>query len=434
MSDRPDIPGYELGRELGHGGMATVYLARQQSLDREVAIKVMAAALNADREFSARFLAEARTAARLSHPGIVSVHYMSPEQTRGQAVDGRSDLYALGVVFYEMLTSQVPFDAQGSFAVGRQLITDIQRELARLGREIETDGNLDSATREAIRAFERGTDRSDTHGEATDQLLATLRSTELWPAPQPGDTFQDCPECPEMVVIPAGRFTMGSPLNEPQWRDNEGPQRQVNVPAFALGTTPVTFAQWDACLNAGGCLHRPGDEGWGRGSNPVINVSRNEAQEYADWLTQKTGNRYRLPSEAEWEYSARADSVTRLNTGNCINSDQANFGGDHPAESCSRSRYRQRTTPVGSVVSNKWGSYDMHGNVWEWVQDYWNQSYSGGPTDGRAWKTGDCNRAVARGGSWSDGGGDVRSAVRYFGPRTFGFPNRGFRVAKTLRQ
>ncbi len=130
---------------------------------------------------------------------------------------------------------------------------------------------------------------------------------------KPGETFRDCPECPEMVVIPAGNFTMGSPANEPGRYDDEGPRHRVTIPrAFALGRYEVTFAEWDACVQAGGCSRRPDDWGWGRGNRPVINVSWGDAREYVRWLSRKTGQAYRLPSEAEWEYAARAGRPWRF--------------------------------------------------------------------------------------------------------------------------
>jgi formylglycine-generating enzyme required for sulfatase activity len=129
---------------------------------------------------------------------------------------------------------------------------------------------------------------------------------------KPLDTFTDCTECLEMVVIPAGPFTMGSPANEPERYSDEGPQRRVTIGPFAIGKTEVTFAEWDACVTAGSCNgYKPPDQGWGRGSRPVVNVSWKDAKAYVSWLSQHTGQPYRLPSEAEWEYAARAGTTTR---------------------------------------------------------------------------------------------------------------------------
>jgi len=248
----------------------------------------------------------------------------------------------------------------------------------------------------------------------------------------PGATFTDCTDCPTMVWIPGGMFTQGSPPDEPERLSGEGPQRTVSVPAFALGQTEVTFDQWSACVAAGACSHRPDDEDWGRGNRPVINVSWNDAQAYVHWLSETTGENYRLPSEAEWEYAARAGTTTRFNTGRCISTDQANFNGNYPAAGCPEGRYRQRTVPVGSYSPNAWGLRDMHGNVYEWVQDCWNDSYRGAPDDGSPWMTGDCGRAVLRGGSWSGVGAFLRSANRYWNSRVNRDTDVGFRPARSF--
>jgi formylglycine-generating enzyme required for sulfatase activity len=154
-----------------------------------------------------------------------------------------------------------------------------------------------------------------------------------------------------MVMIPAGSFTQGSPASETGSLDRERPQRQVNVSAFAMGQTEVTFAQWDACVSDGGCSRVPGDSGWGRGDRPVISVSWNDAQEYVTWLGNRTGHDYRLLSESEWEYAARAGSTKAFNTGDCISTEQANYKGA-TAELCLFDTDRQRTLPVGSFAPN----------------------------------------------------------------------------------
>ncbi|WP_376696543.1 SUMF1/EgtB/PvdO family nonheme iron enzyme [Wenzhouxiangella sp. EGI_FJ10305] len=312
----------------------------------------------------------------------------------------------------------------------RELITGIQTELKRLGRAVTVDGVAGQGTTDQIRAFERATDRAES-GEPGESLLAALEATDRWPVPQPGETFRDCADCPEMVVIPAGEFMMGSPSSEPQRLNNEGPQLRVVVAAFALAKTEVTFAQWDACVQAGGCSHRPADHGWGRGDRPVINVSWDDAQEYVQWLNSKTGEEYRLPSESEWEYAARAGTTTRFHTGNCITTDQANFDGNYPAEGCGKGEYRERTVAVGSFSGNAFGLYDIHGNVGEWVQDCWNNS-PGAPNDGSAWMSGSCDRAVLRGGSWNSDGRSLRSAYRSGYDRVSQFGNTGFRPARSV--
>ncbi len=242
----------------------------------------------------------------------------------------------------------------------------------------------------------------------------------------------DCTECPAMVTIPAGTFTQGSPASEPSSSGAERPQRTVNVPAFAIGQTAVTFAQWDACVADAGCTHVPDENGWGRGNRPVINVSWNDAQQYVTWLSTKTGHDYRLPSESEWEYATRAGTTGRFNTGDCITTDQANFYGIQPAQGCPTGIYREQTLPVASFAPNAFGLYDTHGNVWEWAQDCWNSSYNGATTDGSAWMSGDCSRAVVRGGSWDFNGGWMRSAFRIWIPRGERYGDSSFRVARSV--
>lgn len=247
--------------------------------------------------------------------------------------------------------------------------------------------------------------------------------------------FQDCEVCPEIVAVSSGAFTMGSPDQEPQSTSRERPQHIVDVPRFGIGKYEVTFDQWDACVAAGGCSTTPDDQGWGRGSRPVVGVSWNDAQEYAAWLSDKTGEQYRLPSEAEWEYATRAGSTGRFNTGDCITPDQANFRSDYPAEGCASANPLWRTLPIGSFEPNAFGLYDTHGNVRELVQDCWNSDYQGAPADGSAWQSGDCTRSPVRGGSWSDYGRILRSACRYHRPhRSTQNDYTGIRIARTMER
>ena len=250
-----------------------------------------------------------------------------------------------------------------------------------------------------------------------------------------GETFKDCQQCPEMIALRGGSFTMGSPESEPERRSNEGPQRRVTIAGFAVGKYEVTFAEWDACVSAGGCSHRPEDR-WGRGDQPMMRVSWNDAQEYVRWLSQQTGQTYRLPSEAEWEYAARAGTETPFHTGPRITLEQANFKGNQGYNGSAKGVWPKQTVPVGSFPANGWGLHDVHGNVWEWVQDCWHGDYSGAPTDGSAWmndSNGDCSMAVLRGGSWSFDPWYLRSAVRLGVPRDVRNYIFGFRVARTLK-
>ena len=239
---------------------------------------------------------------------------------------------------------------------------------------------------------------------------------------QPKDTFTECAKCPEMVVVPTGKFMMGSP--EGQGADGEHPQHEVTISnPFAIGKFEVTFAEWDSCVAADGCP-QVSDHGWGRGERPVINVSWEDAQHYAAWLSGLTGKTYRLLSEAEWEFAARAGTTTRYSFGD----DKAALG-DY-AWYVENSGFK--THPVGEKKSNPFGLYDMHGNVWEWVQDCDHDSYEGAPTDGTAWTSGDCAIRVFRGGSLDHYPGDLRSGTRYSGTAVGRSPRVSFRVGRTL--
>ena len=247
-------------------------------------------------------------------------------------------------------------------------------------------------------------------------------------APSPGETFQDCDECPKMVVVPSGSFTMGSSRGEAGHEKYEEPLHRVRIDyLFAVGVYEVTFAEWYACLDAGGCgSYIPDDWRWGRGNRPVINVSWDDAQIYVRWLSERTGKTYRLLSESEWEYVARASTETAYSWGDSIGVNRANCSG------CGSAWDGEQTAPVGSFAANAWGVYDMHGNVWEWVQDCWNGDYEGAPTDGSAWEsTEGCSR-VARGGSWSNSPGDLRSAERDLWSTGFRSRRLGFRVARSF--
>ena len=264
-------------------------------------------------------------------------------------------------------------------------------------------------------------------------FLILFGSTHTAVAAAP-DTFKDCDACPEMVVVPAGQFIMGSPSNEERRAKDEGPQHRVTIRRpFAVGKYEVMFREWDACVTGGGCIgYRPDDKGWGRGNRPVIHASWHDAQAYLRWLSRKGGDEYRLLSEAEWEYAARAGTTTPFHFGSTISSDQANYRGTYTYGSGREGVYRKKTVPVGSFPSNAFGLHDVHGNVWEWVADCWNGSYAGAPSDGAAWTTGDCEVHVLRGGSWYYHPRYVRAAVR----NRLGSDSRygiiGFRVARTL--
>ncbi len=246
--------------------------------------------------------------------------------------------------------------------------------------------------------------------------------------PKLGVTFKDCDPCPEMVVVPPGSFLMGDLHGVGYF--SEKAIRAVRIDyVFAVGKFEVTFDQWTACVSDGGCNgYRPDDLGWGRSDRPVVHVSWQDAKTYVTWLRRKTGKRYRLLSEAEWEYAARAMSRTMFAWGNSIGSGYANCDG------CGSLWDDDLTAPVGSFAPNAFGLHDMHGNVYEWVEDCWHADYRGAPSDGSAWTSGGvCQVRILRGGSYDDTPILVRSANRD-GNITNDRYNlfSGIRVARTL--
>ena len=246
---------------------------------------------------------------------------------------------------------------------------------------------------------------------------------------------------PVMVEIPAGKFFMGSPDEEVDRSTDESPQHQVIfTQSFYMGEHEVSFDEYDvfaflqsdqnSCIGSDGkkyLVSRPSDQGWGRGTRPVINVSWDDAQCYAQWLSAKTGKNYRLPTEAEWEYAARAKTSTPFSFGENITPKQVNYNGNYPYTDGKKGLYRQKTVPVKTLPANPWGLYEMHGNVWEWCAD-WYGKYSSdvapnpvGPDDG--------SFRVLRGGSWGSYGRSTRSAGRdWIGP-SYRFNSIGFRLS-----
>jgi formylglycine-generating enzyme required for sulfatase activity len=222
-------------------------------------------------------------------------------------------------------------------------------------------------------------------------VAVALSSTSPCIKPGSGESFKDCPDCPEMVIVPAGNFTMGSPASEPGRANDEGPQHPVTIPKpFAAGRFAVTFAEWDACVTAGGSEgYKPRDEGFGRGDGPAINVSWYDAKAYVSWLSKKTGQSYRLLFEAEREYAARAGTSTPFWWGSSITPGQGNYNANYTYGGEPKGEYRQRTVPVDSFNPNPWGFYQVHGNVYEWVEDCWHDTYNGAPAGSSAWTSGE---------------------------------------------
>jgi formylglycine-generating enzyme required for sulfatase activity len=252
---------------------------------------------------------------------------------------------------------------------------------------------------------------------------AAERETRASRTLRSGTVFRDCADCPEIVWLPQGEFIMGEASTA------NSPRHVVRINyMLAVGRYEVTFVEWDACVTDGGCRRRPYDSGWGRGRQPVINVSWADAQQYSAWLSRKTGKRYRLLSEAEWEYAARAGSHARFWWGNDTGHGDAN------CYDCGSRWDRRQAAPVGSFAPNPFGLYDMHGNVSEWVEDCYHDRYRDAPNDGRAW-TLDCSASadtrIVRGGAWHSPTHTMRSAGRSAASFNYYDNRTGFRIART---
>lgn len=242
------------------------------------------------------------------------------------------------------------------------------------------------------------------------------------PSPKSLHAFKDCRQCPVMIALPPGTFTMGKDGRYP----SERPAHTVTIAyPFAIGKYEVTFDQWAACVADGGCDRMPDDHGWGRGRRPVINVTWQQARDYALWLSVKTHQSYRLPSEAEWEYAARAGTTSTYWWGDDIGTGRANCRNCAPQIS-------HQTRPVGSYKPNPWGLYDVHGNVWEWTEDCWNPNYVGAPRDGGPWLKGDCRDRVMRSGSWYYFSKNLGSAWRFKNDARVNSYGIGLRVVRDI--
>jgi formylglycine-generating enzyme required for sulfatase activity len=256
------------------------------------------------------------------------------------------------------------------------------------------------------------------------QALTAAREGAL----KPKDSFKECTDCPEMIVVPAGSFVMGSSSTEPGHKPDEAPQHTVTIAtAFAVSKFELTFAEWDACASHGDCDPHISDGGFGRGQQPVINVTWDDARRYVAWLSTTTGKPYRLLSDAEYEYAARAGTETAHPWGSDVGAGNTNCIG------CGGQWNGKQPAPVGSFAANQFGLYDTIGNVWEWVEDCAHDNYNGAPQNGSAWATGkNCDSRVARGGTWNGVPAAARSGSRLLITSGSLYFNLGFRVGRTL--
>ena len=303
--------------------------------------------------------------------------------------------------------------------VKRQLIKNIQTELKRLKfSQLQTDGLINQDTKRAIIAYQK-IKKTSINGLPTKTLLYQLKLEQKWPGRAAGEVIKDCAQCPTMLVIPSGQFIMGSNVG----KENEKPPHYVKINEFILSQTEVTFNQWDACVADKVCLHSPRDENLGRNNLAVMNVNLQDIQLFLKWLNIKTQKKYRLPTEAEWEYAARAGTTTAYFWGDQIGNNNVSCIG------CNTGIDKNTINRVKNYLPNAFGLYDMHGNVWEWTADCWHSNYLGAPSDGEAWEPNGCEKFVVRGGSGGNTPGDLRSTSRGVKDSTQRLNSIGFRVA-----
>jgi len=260
-------------------------------------------------------------------------------------------------------------------------------------------------------------------------------SAEVEATLKPKDSFKECPECPEMVVVPKGSFAMGTPASEVDRSKGEDPVHRVTLAKpFAVGRFAISFDEWDACLADGGCNGRRGDDhGFGRGRMPAHGLSFIDAQTYLAWLSRKTGRTYRLPSEAEREYFTRAGTTTPFWFGKTVGPQDANYDASIPYANGPRGERSNGPRPVDSYAPNPFGLYQVHGNIYEWTQDCYNKRYTEDtPTDGAPWLEGDCAKRMVRGGEWGWSANNIRSGARNEARADSGAGPQGFRVARDL--
>ncbi|MBD1828626.1 bifunctional serine/threonine-protein kinase/formylglycine-generating enzyme family protein [Microcoleus vaginatus GB1-A2] len=376
----------------------------------------------------------------MSRPGtkIGTPGYVPLEQMQGGEAYPASDLFSLGATAFHLLTGvhpdglwtehgyswtgnwqqhlKSPIDKGLALILSKLLAKDIQQRY-QSAEQVLRDFQRQSTPNfiQTLKRFDFDTVTVDVRGKISSRQR---REAQFFSENLGGGATLD------MVAIPGERFVMGSPNTEAGRSNNEGLQRTVNISPFFMGKYPITQEQWEVVMG-NNPSHIKGLK------RPVEQVSWNNALEFCQKISQKTGKIYRLPSEAEWEYACRAGTTTPFYFGETITPDLVNYDGNHPYGSAPKGLYRKQTTDVGSFGPNPFGLYDMHGTVWEWCSDKWHDNYSGAPTDGSSWETGTDNNRVLRGGSWNCNTVYCRSAYR--GTHWAGAVHRsrhlGFRVA-----
>jgi len=298
--------------------------------------------------------------------------------------------------------------------------------IARLRAAAPKSATPAPATREPEQARPKPPKVKKAPQEAPKETPPQARPTPAAPASGAGAKtaeITDCPGCPAMISISGGAFTMGNNASDP----SEKPAHKVSLATpFAIGKFEITIAQWNACVDAGGCP-KPGADAKGAPNTPVRDVSWDDAQQYVKWLSKISGKAYRLPTEAEWEFAARGGTSTQFWWGEKMQTGKAD------CKDCGPPWTEQGPLAVGSFAANPFGLHDVNGSVWEWVQDCWHTSYKGAPADGHAWETPSCRERVIRGGSWREGASYMLSTTRFKYAASVRDGQNGFRVARSVR-
>jgi len=325
-------------------------------------------------------------------------------------------------------------DGKSGFVFGK-LIAETQRDAdqaaarqAAAAEAVRKAAAAEAARKAAAQAAaaeeaRKAAEKAAAEAEAAEAARKAAESKAAGTKPSAVETFKDCDACPEMIVLPAGSFTMGAKDGD----TSEAPPHRVKIGySLAISRFEITAAQWKACFTAGGCDYRPKRKGM-TATSPVHNLSWLDAQQYVKWLSKKTGKKYRLPSEAEWEYAARAGTKTAYWWGDAVGEGNAN------CKNCGGDWNRKRPAVVDSYDANAFGLQGMNGSVWEWVADCWFDSYKGAPNDGSARDRKDCQSRVLRGGSWRNDASYARSAGRFTYDHDVRYVLNGFRVVHSMK-